>query len=153
MFPKCRQYHVGTAQYHKSTNVPLILKVQEIIFLPGAKHIMGHFLQFFRGGLAFFEPSKCPIICFAREKKNFSHFQNQWYFISKFAVVCSQIKVPIVLAQHIGNKRIGETQKFICRASPTVTELTYLFRSTEAETGILWKQAQQEVRQHWFISG
>jgi hypothetical protein len=65
----------------KNTNAPLILKVLEIIFLSGAKHMMGHFLGFFE----FFyaqdnlgvkkvsapskNPKKCPIICFAHEKK------------------------------------------------------------------------------------
>jgi hypothetical protein len=49
---------------HKNTNLPLVLKVQEIVFfLSEAKHIMGPFLGFFEGA------SKCPIICFAPEKK------------------------------------------------------------------------------------
>jgi hypothetical protein len=41
---------------HKNTNAPLILKVLEIIFPSGAKHIMGHFLGFFEGGLDLFDP-------------------------------------------------------------------------------------------------
>jgi hypothetical protein len=69
------------------------LKVLEIIFLSGAKHTYnGAFLGVFRGGLDVFYPqtalhyaqdnlgvkkvsapsknsAKCPIICFAREKK------------------------------------------------------------------------------------
>jgi hypothetical protein len=45
---------------HKNTNVPLILKVLEIIFLFGAKHIMGHFLGFFEGAETFLTP-KLPL--------------------------------------------------------------------------------------------
>jgi hypothetical protein len=41
---------------HKNTNVPLILKVLEIIFLSGAKQIMGHFLGFFEGASTFLTP-------------------------------------------------------------------------------------------------
>jgi hypothetical protein len=41
---------------HKNTNAPLILKVLEIIFLSGAKHIMGAFLGVFRGGLNLYDP-------------------------------------------------------------------------------------------------
>ncbi len=33
---------------HKNTNLHLILKEQGIIFLSGAKHILGHFLGFFK---------------------------------------------------------------------------------------------------------
>jgi hypothetical protein len=37
-------------------NVPLILKVRDIIFLSGAKHIMGHFAGFFEGAETFLTP-------------------------------------------------------------------------------------------------
>jgi flagellar biosynthesis protein FliQ len=40
---------LSLSQGHKNTNAPLILKVLEIIFLTGAKHIMGHFLGFLIG--------------------------------------------------------------------------------------------------------
>ncbi len=36
--------------------VPLILTVQEIIFLSGVKHIMGHFKGFFEGAEIFLTP-------------------------------------------------------------------------------------------------
>ncbi len=66
---------------HKNTNVrvPLILKVLDITFLWG-----NAFLRVFLGGLDLFNPkialhhAKCPIICFARKKKNNQpDFQNQ----------------------------------------------------------------------------
>ncbi len=56
------------SQGNKNTDVPLILKMQWIIFLSGAKHITGISWDF----------SKCPIICFAHENKNnLLYFQNQ----------------------------------------------------------------------------
>jgi hypothetical protein len=41
---------------HKNTKVLLILKVQEIILLFGAKHIKGHFLGFFKQTSTFLNP-------------------------------------------------------------------------------------------------
>jgi hypothetical protein len=37
-------------------NVPLILKVRDIIFFSRAKHIMGHFAGFFQGDETFLTP-------------------------------------------------------------------------------------------------
>jgi hypothetical protein len=37
-------------------NVPLILKVWDIIFFSRAKHIMGHFAGFFEGAETFLTP-------------------------------------------------------------------------------------------------
>jgi hypothetical protein len=48
--------HVHVCVGHKNTNVPLILKVEEIISFSGEKHIMGHFLGVFKGGSTFLMP-------------------------------------------------------------------------------------------------
>jgi hypothetical protein len=51
--------------------------VGDYFYLSGAKFIMGHFLGFLEEAPSK-NPSKCPIICFARKKKNILlHFQNQ----------------------------------------------------------------------------
>jgi hypothetical protein len=44
------------AKVHKNTNVPLILKVCDVIFCMLAKHVIGHFLGFFEGASTFFTP-------------------------------------------------------------------------------------------------
>ncbi len=66
------KYQVGllcrkklTYESIRTINVPLILKVQDIIFFSRAKHIMGHFLGFFeaQGNLGLKKvsaPSKTP---------------------------------------------------------------------------------------------
>jgi hypothetical protein len=67
---------------HKNINVPLILNVQEIIFLSGEKHILGHFLEFF-GGPQSFWPQNAPLYVLPTKKKNnLPDFQNQWYINS-----------------------------------------------------------------------
>ncbi len=42
-----------------------------------------------------------------------------------------QIALPIVWAQHKGNKRIGKSRTSICCASPIVIEIACLFRCTD----------------------
>jgi hypothetical protein len=46
---------------HKNTNVPLILKVLEIIFVVWGKTYNGAFLGVFRGGLDLFDPARKKI--------------------------------------------------------------------------------------------
>jgi hypothetical protein len=44
------------------------LKVRNITFFSWAKHIIGHFTEFFEGTPSK-NPKKCPMICFAPDKK------------------------------------------------------------------------------------
>jgi hypothetical protein len=45
---------------HKITNVPLILKIWEIIFVFWADYFMGHFLGYFEGASTFLTPQNIP---------------------------------------------------------------------------------------------
>jgi hypothetical protein len=69
--------------YIVTSNVPLILKVRDKNFFSQAKHIMGHFAGFFEGVKKVENLKKCPIICFAPDKKKFPGLSKSgvhWYF-------------------------------------------------------------------------
>jgi hypothetical protein len=66
----------GRLYFITTVLIPLILKVEDIIFFSRAKHIMGHCFRYAQHNLGVIKvsapsknPKKCPIICFAPDKK------------------------------------------------------------------------------------